>query len=287
MFQLITPGELKENFSGSGNTLVVDARRKQEYEAGHIAAAVNICWEDWCEPAPATASSIMQRPGWWGKLAHAGQGHFAQRLTEIGIGSDTRVVVYADGPRSRGRDARIAWMLLYLGVQDVFLVNGGWRAWLRCDGGKESPVARRGGETSQSFVVKEDLTRRIFLEDIDSKDACLSVDTRSPGEYQGGLYGYQPRLGRIPGSINIPFSRLYQENCEFVSHAEFLKLLSLKGKEAKAERSFDLQFSYCEVGVRASAFSLLYELYTGFVLPVYDGSFMEWSLNESLPIEKG
>ncbi len=33
--------------------------------------------------------------------------------------------------------------------------------------------------------------------------------------------------------------------------------------------------SYCEVGVRASTFSLLHEIYIGEIIPVYDASVME------------
>lgn len=46
-------------------------------------------------------------------------------------------------------------------------------------------------------------------------------------------------------------------------------------------------FTYCEVGVRASTYAMLYEAYTGRVLPVYDGSIMEWGVYKDLPVLDG
>lgn len=40
-----------------------------------------------------------------------------------------------------------------------------------------------------------------------------------------------------------------------------------------------------EVGVRSCVFALLHELYTGQIVTNYDGSLMEWALDEELPVD--
>jgi 3-mercaptopyruvate sulfurtransferase SseA len=37
--------------------------------------------------------------------------------------------------------------------------------------------------------------------------------------------------------------------------------------------------------VRSCLFALLHELYTGKVVANFDGSFMQWALDETLPVE--
>ncbi len=45
----------------------------------------------------------------------------------------------------------------------------------------------------------------------------LLVDTRSPMEFEGRLYDYQPRMGHIPRSVNIWFDR-----CALVNDGRFI-----------------------------------------------------------------
>src|SRR5207302_182810 len=108
---------------------VIDTRPPEEFAAGHIPGALNICWEQWCDKAPEVAGPTLAQPGYWGVLADPSRNHFHKRLEAAGISSNSHIVIYADGPRSRGSDGRIAWMLLYLGARHVALLNGGWQGW--------------------------------------------------------------------------------------------------------------------------------------------------------------
>lgn len=283
MFQLISPSDLKNQLHSTGDKpIVIDARRRYEFNSGHIPGAVILRWEKYCEPAPGASSTVLQQPGWWGKLAEASSYMVAERLEHAGLRNDRHIIVYADGAKSKGRDGRIAWMLLYFGAREVSLLNGGWSAWLEDDGATELDIT-----TPQvgNFVVDIDEERRILLDDIMRSPQSIGVDTRTPEEHRGEIYDYQPRLGRIPNSVNVPFSRLYDASNKFLTKDSFERLLSEQSNGNVQESTFD--YSYCEVGVRAATFSLLHELYLGRKLPVYDGSFMEWSFNERLTVTRG
>ena len=79
----------------------------------------------------------------------------------------------------------------------------------------------------------------------------------------------------------MPFTDLFDEAGSFVTKSVYLQRLPPEVRTA--ERCV----AYCEVGVRSCLFALLHEIHTGEVVPVYDGSVMEWSLHDSLPMESG
>jgi len=118
---------------------VIDARHRHEFARGHIPGATWLGWEEWCAPPPPGAARTLAEPGYWGGLDRLEQ--LAGRLADAGIRDDRLLLVHADGPHAKGREGRIARMLLYLGAADVRLLDGGWSAWVAA-GGPVSTEAR-------------------------------------------------------------------------------------------------------------------------------------------------
>ncbi|MDQ2744644.1 MAG: rhodanese-like domain-containing protein, partial [Chloroflexota bacterium] len=114
--------------------LIVDARRRSDFESGHIPGAVWMGWEAWCDSAPAAGGRQLAQTGYWGVLASGDRAELGTRLAAHGLSSQVPVVVYGDGARTRGREGRIAWMLFYFGAQHVLLLDGGWSGWLASGG---------------------------------------------------------------------------------------------------------------------------------------------------------
>jgi thiosulfate/3-mercaptopyruvate sulfurtransferase len=50
-------------------------------------------------------------------------------IADLGIGEDTLVVVYGKGYISTMVACRAVWSLMYAGVKDVRMLNGGFSAW--------------------------------------------------------------------------------------------------------------------------------------------------------------
>ena len=63
----------------------------------------------------------------WSNAFEDGQDNqaWSQRIGELGIRSDSPVVVYDDSRMKNA--ARIWWILRYWGIDDVRLLNGGWK----------------------------------------------------------------------------------------------------------------------------------------------------------------
>jgi thiosulfate/3-mercaptopyruvate sulfurtransferase len=258
---------------------IIDARPKSAFETGHIPGAIWMGWEEWCEPAPRHAGPVLAQGGYWGVLAPAGAQEYGNRLRSHGLCDDRPIVVYADGPRTRGREGRIAWMLLYLGASTVFLLDGGWSTWLAHRGEVQVGTQNPG---SGRFTVAIQPERRATLRALRAwyragKLPAL-IDTRSKPEFDGDIQEYLPRRGHLVGACLFPFADLFEPDGRYIPREKYLKLLPHEARQAMKV------VTYCEVGVRASLFAMLHEAYSGQVVAVYEGSVMQWALAPDLPM---
>ena len=106
--------------------VIVDARPRQQYDAGRIRGAV---WVD--AAAWAKAFKENRDPAAW-----------STRIGSLGIGHDAHVVIYDDNFFSEA--ARIWWILRYWGLDDVRLLSGNWTTGKRnaCRSRRASPRRR-------------------------------------------------------------------------------------------------------------------------------------------------
>src|SRR6516162_5365954 len=134
---LIEPGTLAKPEEAK-RFVVLDARDHEKYVKGHIPGA------HWVDHAA------------WSKAFGEGKDAdgWSKRIGELGIGPDTRVVVYDD---NHGKEAaRIWWILKYWSVEDARLLNGGWAGWEK--GGH--PVEKsEPALVSAKFTAKAKVTR--------------------------------------------------------------------------------------------------------------------------------
>ncbi|MBU6455140.1 MAG: hypothetical protein KGS72_25445, partial [Cyanobacteria bacterium REEB67] len=132
------------------------------------------------------------------------------------------------------------------------------------------------------FTLNLQKSRRIELDELATSygndDDLVLVDTRTQPEFFGMSFDYQPRVGHIPGAVNVTFDSLYKDLQSYVDKNKYNALIPKAVSGAKSI------VTYCEVGVRAAATALLHEIYTDQIVRVYDGSIMEWSSKMQLPI---
>lgn len=279
-FTLMSLETLQQHLERGSGPIVVDGRDLGAYAAGHVPGARWLGWEEWCEPAPANAGPVLQQAGYWGVLDDRDPARVAARLGVAGLRHDRPIVVYDEGARSWGRAARVAWMLLYLGAHDVALLDATWNHWLSAGqaievGYPDPPAA--------TFAVSPQAERRLRRDDLiaayQSSDTPVLLDTRRPDDFDGRREPYLPRRGHLPGALLMPFLALFDDDDRFVSRERYLAALPAGVREAERVAT------YCEVGVRASAVALLHEHYTGRIVPVYDGSLIEWGLSPELAVD--
>src|SRR5207249_2238701 len=97
---LAQPGDLAKLTPGK-DVVVLDARSRDAYDAGHVPGAVWVHVEAWSKAA----------------AAMEGRDKWAERVGKLGIDGSVPVIVYgASHPQSA---ARVWWILQHWGLEDV------------------------------------------------------------------------------------------------------------------------------------------------------------------------
>ena len=197
---------------------------------------------------------------------------------KLGVGDPHHIILYSTNGLQWA--TRVWWMIYMLGYKNVSVLNGGLREWKRNNYDLE-PGEYLYSETefpnpkNQDFFVGKEQTL-----DAMEDNGCFLINGLTSDIHNGESTRYG-RPGRIPGSINIPFSDLMDTNTHMLKSPK--EALSVFEKHNITKDSEIL--NYCGGGIAATlnAF-VLYQL--GFQkLKVYDNSLSEWAMDKSLPME--
>jgi len=207
-------------------------------------------------------------------------------LGGIGISADKTVVVYGNDIMSCGR---VAWALLYAGVNDVRVLNGGYDAWIKYGGGTEGTVntlpAVEFGETEgrpDLFATMEQVKSVVE----GSSTGITITDDRSWDEYIGAsnsYYGYFDEKGRIPQAKWIgDWTELVGSDINTVQSMGIVK----KNWAAAGFSPDKKMYFYCGTGWRSGLYTY-YAYLLGWPAANYGGGWYEWSTNPDNPRETG
>ncbi|AXI41446.1 sulfurtransferase [Sulfitobacter sp. SK011] len=223
---------------------------------------------------------------------------FAQKMRSLGVSNDTHVVVYDDSGLPLA-SARLWWALSYYGHDKVQVLNGGLQQWNLEGRATETgdTTAERG--TFNSSVRKDWIAEKAdVLNAIDDPKFCI-VDFLPNDLFRGqGIHAWGGRSGHVPGAVNIPAISNIDPALAKTPIAERTAKLKEIGSFKLADQDHLLQhyrdkglqtdqevIAYCGRGIAASC-GLLALRHLGFDKSrLYDGSWAEWSADESLPIE--
>jgi thiosulfate/3-mercaptopyruvate sulfurtransferase len=122
---------------------------------------------------------------------------FAARAARAGIGEDALVVAYGNG----GGPERLWWLLRHFGHDACAVLAGGIDAWL-------GPLVE-GEESAPSHFEPRPRDDTISADEIADRlddDSLVVVDARVESRWRGAPNPIDKVPGRIPGSVNMPFS---------------------------------------------------------------------------------
>ena len=206
---------------------------------------------------------------------------FADALGALGIGDDSRVVLYSAG--SIMWATRVWWMLRAFGFDRAAVLDGGWEKW-QAEGRPTSsaqdryPPARFTAALKPGqFVDSEYVLSRL------GDAGTVAVNALAPEFHLGEGPSRYGRPGRIPGSVNVPAATLLDP-----ANGAFVPLDEARQLHEEAGITLDRQVvAYCGGGISATVgLFLLHQL--GYRdLTLYDGSLGEWAYDPALPIETG
>lgn len=179
---------------------------------------------------------------------------FAAGAGALGIRPGVHAVVYAQ--ESPMWATRLWWLLRYFGFDDVSVLDGGLPAWRAARADVEAIVADGG--------------------------ACL-LNALRPEAFRGEGPSSYSRPGRIPGSVNVPWTGLIDEHTNrFRPGPELAAALAAGGVRAD-----EPLVAYCGGGISATVDLFALALVGRRDARLYDGSLAEWTADLALPVEIG
>lgn len=200
-------------------------------------------------------------------------------LRGAGINDGDRVVVYSTGHMMWA--TRAWWLLHHAGLEEVSVLNGGFRAWQEAGlPVSTEPVEHPAGTVTVNVRPDRFVDKDVVLSAI-GDDAVCTVNALSPGVYTGESKMNYGRKGHITGSVNVPYDELLEDG-RFRSADELRAALAARGL-LDAERVV----CYCGGGISATIDALACLLVGKEEVAVYDGSMSEWVRDESLPLTLG
>ncbi|MBD3380304.1 MAG: thiosulfate sulfurtransferase [Candidatus Omnitrophica bacterium] len=278
---------------GNGRFVVCHAhyRNREDYEKGHIPGAV-----------PVDTNSLESQKTWNRRSPE----ELEKALGEAGIASDTTVILYGrfsspknDDPfpgSSAGHLAafRCAFIMMYAGVRDIRILNGGMQAWE--DAGFVTATEEHAVKPAGPFGRKIPALPEIASDLPEAREILADpeanlISVRSRREFTGEVSGYNyiEKKGRIPGAVfgACGSDAYHMENYRNPDHTareygEVAGMWEKSGITPDKRNSF-----YCGTGWRGSE-AFFNAWFMGWPrISVFDGGWFEWSGDPENPVETG
>jgi thiosulfate/3-mercaptopyruvate sulfurtransferase len=242
------------------------------YEKGHIRNAVGWRWFE----------DLHAKP----RRDYINQAGLNRLLRQAGVADDTTIVLY--GGNNNWFASYAFWLLRYLGVDNVKLLNGGRKRW-ELESRElvtEVPQFKATKFKAPNKVRKE--LRALRNEVLRKAGKVDFIDVRSPEEFRGEMLApaHLPQesamvAGHIPGAKNVPWSRAANEDGTFKSADQLRELYGGVGVSGEGQ-----VIAYCRIGERsAHTWFVLHELLGYDDVENYDGSWTEYGSLVGVPVE--
>lgn len=274
MDSLVTTTWLAEEI-GACDLRIIDATKhlpgagrnaRAEYEEGHIPGAVFMDLENLIDDASPIENTMPSAE------------KFAARMEVLGIGDGSRIVLYDD---SAVKTAARAWFMLRMfGAQNVAILDGGIAAWLAegrpLTNGREERRQRHFTPWSDATQLR---SKAQMLANIASH-AEQVVDARSAARFTGTSPETRPGMasGHIPGSLNLPYTVLYNPDGTFKDAAGLRNTFAAGGVDLTRPI-----VTTCGSGVTACVLTFGMHLLGKDDVALYDGSWTEWGCDPATP----
>lgn len=274
------------------NLVVLDVRKPELYSAGHIPGAINVPEGEWYVNDPFTVP--FSTP--WMELPP--EEELFELVGDVGITSDSPVVVVGSTSGSlnpmtplalygvAGTD-RVAITLLYAGVRNVAILDGGYEKWVADGYSTESGTVT---PTPVTYMGEVDETMFVSIEYVENRiGESVIVDARDPEVYCGDVHEpWNTQDGHIPTAKNLPAPELFNikedgaGNAVYITYKKMGTLKEMVSNAVGNNKNKEI-IAYCGVGGYSSAaYFVLSEMLEYINVKIYDGSAQEWTWQEKL-----
>jgi thiosulfate/3-mercaptopyruvate sulfurtransferase len=237
-----------------------------EYRKGHVPGAVHLDVED---------ARVRVAAGGYRVPTEA---EAARLVSALGIGPETRVVVYDD---QGGLNA--AWLFFTLDVFDhsrVALLDGGIHAWRRAGLPLSRDVPVLPATSYQPRRSAARVAGADWLRERLGRGDLVPVDARSPEEFAGRDVRAR-RGGHIPDAVSVDWRLQLEPDLTFRSPAALRALYASRG--VTPDKTV---VTYCQTHHRAAVNYFVLRLLGYDKVAGYDRSWSEWGNRADLPVAR-
>lgn len=200
---------LRENIDRE-DLVVLDARAElsddkagyKQYKASHIKGAHYVSLED-------VLTGEIREHG--GRHPLPDLDNFIQNMMSLGVEDSSTLIIYDNGDLAMA--GRLWWLLKYIGLDKVYILEGGYRAWVDSNNSVTKDLPKKVEASKLTLNIQKQMLAEIdeVKEAIDNKDIAI-IDSRAFERYSGEVEPLDKIPGHIPSAINYPWLDLVGEN---------------------------------------------------------------------------
>ncbi len=207
---------------------------------------------------------------------------FAEAVGALGLSREATIVCYDSfGIRAA---ARVWWTLRVMGFTQVFVLDGGLKAW----SGEGRPV--EAGQVTLAPTALKPIFHAALVRDVDDVRGVIASKTAQIVDARGGarFRGEVPepraglRSGHMPGACNVAFDSLLDADGRMKSADRIEQIFEADHVDLAAPI-----VTTCGSGVTASVLALALARLGREDVAVYDGSWTEWGGLADTPVVTG
>lgn len=265
---LVTEAELHSLLSDPA-TVVLDVSPAEVYAQGHIPGARHLKRSELANPLDPIPSELLTAA------------QMEALLQRLGIRPGDALYLYSQTPFDA---ARLWWTLEFYGVGPVHLLNGNLQTWREAGYpvADEVPVIAASDYRLDPLKFKTGVNTSTFQLRSSLRSGIQLADARSPAEFTGQVLT-APALqrGRIPGAVNVFWKELLDASGRFKGPEDLQALFLQQG--ITGDRPVVV---YCHSGFQSALDYFVLTQILGYQnVSNYDGSWVAWSRDLTLPIE--
>lgn len=212
--------------------------------------------------------------------------HLAKLIGGLGIGNDDHVVVIPAGASAvdMGTATRVYWTFKVLGHEEVSILNGGNRAYMK---DKKNPL-ETGMSKPEGTTFKVAMNTKYLATEEDVRAAVKGgaalLDSRSQSQFMGmNKSGKVQKAGTLPGAVSVPGEWMTVNGGGQIRSGQALKKLYAM-TEAPTEGA---AITFCNTGHWASlGWFVNSEVLGNKNTKMYDGSMAEYTTDPSVEMDR-
>ena len=271
----------------SAEVVILDIRSPADYGAGHIPGSINGPFVTAFDPTcrgPSSNWIVGSKDCLWLQLPE--KEDLFKTIGNLGITKDSLVAIVTAPNQNEpphfglANATRVADTLIYAGVKDVAILDGGYPQWVaeRKPASKDVPNVtpiRYDNKVNKEMFVSIDYVRK-------RTGKTILIDARDAEVYFGAaIEPFAPKEGHIPHARSLPTPWVWKLNPEGAYVYKDQKTLTTMASGVIGRQRDKEIIVYCGVGGYASSWWFVLTQVLGYdKVRIFDGSAQEWVMKK-------